>query len=137
MSRARKLLLTALVVVAVPAGLLALDHATQPALTPSALQARLAGADPPLVIDVRTPDEYAAGHIPGARSVPFQAMGEHAEALRATGGTLVLTCAHGPRATLARLALGDADGLEVFYLEGHMAGWQDAGLPLESAPPAP
>ena len=36
----------------------------------AALRQQMAGETPPLVIDVRSDDEYAAGHIPGARHLP-------------------------------------------------------------------
>ena len=37
-----------------------------PSITPTDLQARRESGTAPVVIDVRTPEEYAAGHIPGA-----------------------------------------------------------------------
>jgi len=40
-------------------------------LTPADLRIRRVGADAPLVVDVRTPEEYAAGHVPGAVHVPI------------------------------------------------------------------
>jgi rhodanese-related sulfurtransferase len=39
-------------------------------VTPAALRAELASEHPPFVIDVRSPEDYAAGHIPGAINIP-------------------------------------------------------------------
>jgi rhodanese-related sulfurtransferase len=39
-------------------------------ISPQALHAQQAAPQPPMVIDVREPDEYAAGHISGAANIP-------------------------------------------------------------------
>ena len=39
-------------------------------VSPIELRDRLGGADAPTIIDVRDTDEYAAGHLPGARHIP-------------------------------------------------------------------
>ncbi len=39
-------------------------------VTPAALRAELSSENPPTLIDVRSPDAYAAGHIPGAINIP-------------------------------------------------------------------
>lgn len=39
-------------------------------ITPDELRQAEAGTSPPLVIDVRSREEYAAGHIPGAENLP-------------------------------------------------------------------
>jgi rhodanese-related sulfurtransferase len=39
-------------------------------ISPAELRARLTGPNAPTVIDVRDADEYAAGHLPGARHIP-------------------------------------------------------------------
>jgi rhodanese-related sulfurtransferase len=57
-----------------------MTHATDPSgaaaggpdayVSPAALRALLATGDGPTVLDVRDADEYAAGHLPGARHLP-------------------------------------------------------------------
>ncbi len=42
-----------------------------PAITPDELARALAGGDAPLLIDIRNPKEYAAGHLPGAVNLPL------------------------------------------------------------------
>jgi rhodanese-related sulfurtransferase len=39
-------------------------------ITPQELHAQQAAPQPPTLIDVRGPDEYAAGHLPGAVNIP-------------------------------------------------------------------
>jgi len=45
-------------------------------VSPQELHKQLAAPQPPLVIDVRDDEEYAAGHIPGARHIPGDALGQ-------------------------------------------------------------
>lgn len=40
-------------------------------IEPEALRERLGDEDPPLVVDIRSPEEYAEGHLPGSRNVPL------------------------------------------------------------------
>lgn len=92
-----------------------------------------------LVLDVRPSEEYAAGHIAGARSVPLaQLKSRLAELPR--GGRIVAYC-RGPYCVLA------AEAVRLLRQRGHQAvrlnegytEWRDAGLPVESGlePPAP
>jgi rhodanese-related sulfurtransferase len=46
-----------------------------------------------ITIDVRDPDSYAAGHIPGALSVPLDTVGEKAAELGRSGKLIVAYCA--------------------------------------------
>ena len=39
-------------------------------ISPAELHQQLATLQPPTVIDVRSAEEYAAGHLPGARHIP-------------------------------------------------------------------
>jgi rhodanese-related sulfurtransferase len=98
------------------------------AISPTALLDRIAGGDAPVVLDVRSPAEFAAGHVPGAVNIPFTSVlaghGVGAPASR----TLVVYCGHGPRAWLAGAALRLRGYERVTYLRGHMAAWRRAGL---------
>lgn len=86
----------------------------------------------PLVVDVRSPFEYRAGHIPGAVNIPFWATPfRHAKITAGPTDPLVLTCAHGPRAKVAKFFLARAGFQRVMYLDGHMVAWKNAALPLE------
>jgi rhodanese-related sulfurtransferase len=50
--------------------------------------------------------------------------------------TVVVYCAHGPRAAWAGRSLRKAGFEDIVYLEGHMTEWEEAGRPLESLPAA-
>ncbi|WP_049661551.1 rhodanese-like domain-containing protein, partial [Kitasatospora sp. MY 5-36] len=62
------------------------------------------------LIDVRSPGEYAAGHIPGALNVPLDQLDRALPALReaAGQGEIAVVCAAGPRADNACRVLADA-----------------------------
>jgi hydroxyacylglutathione hydrolase len=88
---------------------------------------------PPVIVDVRSGSEYRHGHIPGALHIPFWQTFFRADSLNAArDDTVVVTCAHGPRAGVGKLALRLAGFRNVMYLEGHMSSWYKAGLPMVS-----
>ncbi|MFG3288498.1 rhodanese-like domain-containing protein [Streptomyces sp. NPDC048179] len=99
---------------------------TPPALTPDHALARL----PELtVVDVRTPGEYASGHIPGAHNIPLDALRRALPALRAAHGELVLVCASGARAENARTVLAE-HGIPAATITGGTRGWAERGHAL-------
>lgn len=98
-------------------------------VAPRELLAAIEAGRAPLVIDVRTPDEYAAGHVPGASLMPVQALPTLIGRLEGPKEQpIVVYCERGPRASLARTALGLAGYTRVIYLDGHMKGWRESGL---------
>ncbi|MGE5481701.1 MAG: rhodanese-like domain-containing protein [Bacteroidota bacterium] len=82
------------------------------------------------LVDVREPDEYAAGHIPGARLVPLNALlARPREHLRADD--VVFVCAVGVRSALA-CEMAAAIGLtRIYNLEGGTEAWVSSGYPVE------
>jgi rhodanese-related sulfurtransferase len=95
---------------------------------PAQLRERLAAADPPRMIDVRTPAEFESAHIPGAHNVPLDLLRAHTDELGAhLGPEPVLICKSGQRADQAEkvLAAGGVSGARV--LTGGMDGWRAAG----------
>jgi rhodanese-related sulfurtransferase len=92
---------------------------------------RVSGAAP-VVIDVRTPDEYASGHIPGAVNIPFDQVTERIGEIEAPHG-YALYCMVGPRARKGESALLAAGYEKIFHLEGGFSAWQAADLPVEGA----
>ncbi|MFI2612812.1 rhodanese-like domain-containing protein [Kitasatospora sp. NPDC018616] len=101
-------------------------------LTVEQLQPRLGQLT---LIDVRSPGEYAAGHIPGALNVPLDQLGLALPALReaAGQGEIAVVCAAGPRADQACRQLADA-GIPTLTLTGGTNAWAGAGPPR--GPPA-
>lgn len=74
---------------------------------------------PDVVLDIRQPDRFARGHLPGARNLPYERV--QAEALPLSGTVLVVD-AEGARAAEMATWLR-ARGVQAGYLEGGMAVW--------------
>jgi rhodanese-related sulfurtransferase len=101
-------------------------------ISQSELSAALRSEHPPLVLDVRTPEEFASGHVPGARNVPIDELAAHTGELSAyQAQPVVVYCERGPRAAKAAGALEAAGFTSVRELDGHMSAWREAGLPVE------
>ncbi|SFC93067.1 ArsR/SmtB family transcription factor [Streptomyces aidingensis] len=85
------------------------------------------------VIDVRPVEEYRAGHIPGAISVPFQELNEHLAKL--PEGTDIVAYCRGPHCVLAPKAaqILRRSGLRAMVLEDGMPEWRAGGLPVSTA----
>jgi rhodanese-related sulfurtransferase len=100
----------------------------QTVLSPDALAEQLSSATPPRLIDVRTPAEFEAVHIPGAYNVPLDTLKEHREEIaRHLDEDVVLVCRSGQRATQAKEALATAGLPNLHLLDGGMQAWQAAG----------
>ncbi|SDG74397.1 Rhodanese-related sulfurtransferase [Sinosporangium album] len=97
----------------------------------------LAGQAPPAVLDVRTPGEYATGHIPGSVNVPLDQTEGHARRVAdALSGPVLIVCQAGARAARAHAALA-AEGLAgASVLDGGLNAWSAAGGSTVPAPGA-
>ncbi len=92
----------------------------------------IASGEAPLFLDVRTPAEFAGGHVPGAINIPHDALpARTAELAKHEGEPVVVYCESGRRAAIAAAALQQAGFAEVRHLAGDMSGWRAAGLPVE------
>jgi hydroxyacylglutathione hydrolase len=88
--------------------------------------------NPPLVLDVRSAGEFAAGHIPGSINIPFWAIPWRAGELRSRPAeSIVVYCGHGPRAQLAKAGLRARGFTRIACLAGHWSKWREAGFPQE------
>ena len=86
----------------------------------------------PLILDVRTPGEYAAGHVPGALNIPYDQMATRVEEIRAYQDQgVVLYCRSGRRSGIAAKTLATKGFTNLGVLEGDMPGWERAGHPVE------
>ncbi|GGT67293.1 MULTISPECIES: rhodanese-like domain-containing protein [Streptomyces] len=90
------------------------------------------------VVDVRTPGEYASGHVPGALNVPLDRLGRALPALQAAAGRgeLLVVCQSGARSEKARAQLS-AHGIRALDLAGGTAGWASRGHALARPEGAP
>jgi rhodanese-related sulfurtransferase len=101
------------------------------------------------IVDVREPDEFAEGHIPGAVNIPrglleFEVDGhpavnyQTAEALSHRERPVVLYCLSGGRSALAAEALLRLGFVNPMSLDHGILGWQDTGHAVATpADPAP
>ena len=102
------------------------------AISPALLDRALNSQVPPQVVDVRSPDEYSSGHIPGARSIPFPLLAKHLDELRESNG-LVLYCNDSRLTRMAENILLRKKVTEFKHLEGGLRAWTDAELPIETS----
>ena len=104
-------------------------------IEPKALSERIAWADPSLlVLDVRTPEEYAAGHLPGAVNIPHGELAARVGELEgAREGDIVVYCRTGVRAGQALEVLGKAGFTRLFHLKGDYTRWSEEKRPVVAA----
>jgi len=107
--------------------------AQAPSIEPEALYALLKGEDAPRVIDVRSPAEYAAGHIPGALNLPFEEIAERIVEVDTPNG-VALYCMVGPRARKGEAALHSSGYTKILHIQGGLSAWKQRGLPVETRP---
>jgi phage shock protein E len=107
------------------------DLAT-PLIDQASLLKRIENKDPALLIlDVRTPEEYAAGHVPGAINIPSTHLPVRiSEIADASDKDIVLYCAVGARAEQGAERLRANGFKRLLHLEGDMEAWQEKKRPL-------
>lgn len=101
-------------------------------ITVGELQERMGRTDC-RVLDVRTPGEFEAVHIPGSYNVPLDLLGEHHEELAALEGEVVLVCQSGARAARAGDTLAEAGMGNLRLLDGGISAWEAQGAPVRRA----
>ena len=84
-------------------------------------------------VDVREQDEFQAGHIRGAQSIPRGTIEWMVpkKISKDKNASIVLYCEHGSRGALATYTLVQMGYKNVKNLEGGRAAWKKAGFPLE------
>jgi len=80
------------------------------------------------LIDVREPDEFAAGHVPGAVNLPMSTIGEHLDEL--PDGAFDVICQAGGRSGRVVQAL-EARGYDATNVDGGTGEWIESGYPVE------
>ncbi len=102
---------------------------------PEALAELLASEAPPIVLDVRSAEEFATGHIPGALNIPHDRVGRDLDAVGDRDRVVVTYCVVGARSAHAADALRDGGFHDVRLLTGDIGGWQEAGYAVETGAP--
>jgi phage shock protein E len=90
----------------------------------------------PLIIDVRSPEEFAAGHLPGALNISHSEFVDYptesvALLPTATDAEIVVHCVSGKRARIAMEVISNAGYTNVGHLAGDFNGWEAAGYAIK------
>jgi phage shock protein E len=83
-----------------------------------------------IILDVRQPEEYAAGHVAGARLLPLGELGARADEIPNDQPVFVI-CHSGNRSKQASELLASKGKLDIRNVLGGMIAWQQAGYPTE------
>lgn len=114
-----------------------------PCASSLALPPPLRAARSSTYLDVRTAEEFAGGHAPGAKNVPFMfaaasgmtpnpAFMSSASAMLTDKDAQVLVgCKSGARSAKASAALADAGYTNILDVQGGFTAWESAGLPVQ------
>ncbi len=100
-----------------------------PSIDPGQAQARLGAKPQPYLLDVRQPDEYQAGHIPGASLIPLHELPRRIKDLP-KDREIICVCRSGNRSHAATQQL-KAAGYNAVNLQGGMINWSRHGLPVK------
>ena len=79
------------------------------------------------LIDIRPKKDFDKGYIQGSRNIPFTELAKHVESLRQSERPTIIICQMGMTAGTAVAMIGKDN---VYRLDGGIANWQAAGLPL-------
>lgn len=85
----------------------------------------------PLILDVRSQQEYQQGHIKGAINIPYDQLKSNSELLNSQQNSeIIIYCRSGARAEKAYKTLHSKGFTQLIYLKGHMNLWQQFHYPL-------
>lgn len=90
---------------------------------------QLINSKPVQIVDVRSPDEFKTGSLANAKNIPLAALKDRLGELKKDKPVLVV-CASGARAAGPAALLRGMGFGEVFVLQGGLAAWREAGLPV-------
>lgn len=107
-----------------------LNQTVIPEITPEDVHEASLGQDI-LILDVRTPEEYARGHIAMSKLLPFDKLPGQIEALVPDKhARLYIYCFSGSRSYIAVGQLIGMGYTNVFHLPGGLLAWRHQGYPL-------
>jgi len=94
-------------------------------VTPDELHDRLESGDSPQIIDIRDPDDFAAGHIPSALNVPMNELPSRIGEID-WADEIVVTCPIGQSSIQAARLIGSYEGVDDAGSVRSMKGGYDA-----------
>ena len=101
-------------------------------ITAATLAQLLASANPPVLLDVRAPNEWAQKHIDGSLNIPLNHLRERIPEVP-RGRKLAVHCAGGYRSSIAASILQQYGLTDLIELIGGVSAWEAAKLPLEAS----
>ncbi len=100
-------------------------------ITPAAAKALLDGGDDVVYLDVREPNEWNLGRIPGAVHLPRGNLESKIEGLVDRDRKVIVYCARGNRSALAALTMKQMGYENAFSMSGGFQAWPDVGGEVE------
>jgi len=104
-------------------------------ITQQQLLANDKAGTPQLILDVRSAEEFAEGHVPNAINIDHQQVAAKLIQIKAMSNQqqipIIVYCRSGHRAGLALNTLDENGFTNIIHLEGDMNGWHQAKLPIE------
>jgi rhodanese-related sulfurtransferase len=97
-------------------------------LAPAKVKGMLAEDPKVCFLDVRSEDEFASGHVPGAQCMPLEKIEAGGDIPR--DKLVVLSCQSGRRSARAREVLAARGFENIVEMEGGFSAWASAGLPV-------
>ncbi|MEP7284819.1 MAG: rhodanese-like domain-containing protein [Chloroflexota bacterium] len=125
------IVVAAVAVLAIVAAIFVLSRpatVTAQKITPEQYQQQFANVSH-VLIDVRTADEYASGHIAGAINIPVQTLPDQLTEVP-HGKPVIVYCHGGNRSGQAANILDKAGYTQIYDMQGGLIAWSGAGLPL-------
>jgi rhodanese-related sulfurtransferase len=99
------------------------------AISPTEAASLIKGTKNLQLIDVRTPAEYADGHLAKAKLIPLQELEERFGEID-KGKPVLLYCRSGHRSGMALKLLNDKGYTQAKHIEGGINAWKAAALPV-------
>jgi rhodanese-related sulfurtransferase len=113
---------------AFPAPALAAAETAAPEVKPGHVDgasAKALAASGAKVIDVRSPEEFASGHVPGAVNIPYEVIGRRLSEIGPTSTPVIVYCRSGRRSGIAADVLGGAGYKQVYDMRS-VTAWPGA-----------
>lgn len=104
--------------------------ATTERISPQVAADRLASSSPPVVVDVRSPQERDAQRIEGSLGIPLNHLVDRLAEIPA-GRPVLVHCAGGYRSSIAASLLAARGFTQVSEMAGGIGAWEAAGLPIK------
>lgn len=110
----------------------AMQVATESHIDTGELRALLERRADAVVLDVRSPGEFAGAHIDGSHNIPLDVLRQHGEAVaQRLVGPAALVCAQGVRSLEAARILASRGAGDLRVLDGGLRAWESQGGPVE------